>query len=860
MREALTEHYLAAKRIAMHAVDLADVEREQFIAAEAGSDDALKAEVRWMLAAMTQSGLPQWPLIVQANADLSGGDAEAAAPSHYRLLNQLGEGGMGVVYLAERDDGGYVQLVALKLLGAAAEGSPILVERFARERQMLALLDHPAIARLLDGGVFSNGKPFLAMEYVDGDRIDRWCDRHKLDLRARLVLFLKVCEAVEYAHRHLIIHRDIKPANILVKADGTPKLLDFGIARLLDAETVDAVTATGQHAMSVSYASPEQIACKLLTTTTDVYSLAAVLYQLVAGTTPFAATGTPIERMNAILDLDPPPPSSQAQTTRRVPADIDSILLKALRKEPAERYGSVAALAADLQRHLDGRPVEARRGQRLYRADRFVRRHRWPVLATALVIALGAAFLADRAHYLHQVEAERNKALALSGFMTQLFANAAPAEAKGENVTVRAMLDRGTADLSKRTDIDPVTKADLLSTMGQSYMGLHLWQQAQVPLQEAQNIFDHEDAPLVDRVRMREDLAEAANFLGENAKGVAISREGQQLLSSDKERYFQQWANLRLLELSNQSSQSDIEPTVLIPKLHALATSIEKRKDPFLRTTLGDIYTTLAALQERTGDLDGALASVNVAVRHGDYEGADPEVRLTLRASQARYLIVHGDVAQGVARLESLDRDYVRLVGADTMTRAESLNNLSVALQKLGRSEQAIEVGARSVAIAHHAGGDDNRLYLQIAVGQAMELLGAQRFDEAEALIKKVLPALESKVGPGNGAVNYAYGLNALARIQLSGHNDPAAAIATLEQSRQVMKNNVDGFLVVYEKIPQYTAQAWLVMRKPVAAAKALDDYQAVLDSLHDAADSRWRKRLANMRASLELGKVVTTN
>jgi tetratricopeptide (TPR) repeat protein len=425
---------------------------------------------------------------------------------------------------------------------------------------------------------------------------------------------------------------------------------------------------------------------------------------------------------------------------------------------------------------------------------------------------------------------------------------------------VRAVLDRGTADLSKRTDIDPVTKADLLSTMGQSYMGLHLWQQARVPLQEAQNIFDHEDAPLVDRVRMREDLAEAANFLGENAKGVAISREGQQLLSSDKERYFQQWANLRLLELTNQSSQSDIEPMVLIPKLHALATSIEQRKGPFLRTTLADIYTTLAALQERTGDLDGALASINVAVRHGDYEGADPEARLTLRAQHAREQIVHGDVAEGVAELESLDRDYVRLVGADTMQRAVSLSNLAVALLQLGRREQALETGGRAVEIAHRAGGDDNRYYLQLAVGQATQLLAVQRFDESESLINKVLPSLKLQDGPGNGAVNYAYALNALARIQLSGHSDPAAAIATLEQSRQVMKNNVDGFLVVYEKIPQYTAQAWLAMRKPVAAAKALDDYQAVLDSLHDAADSRWRKRLDNMRASLAIGKIVTTH
>ena len=863
MYQQLTDRYLAAKRIAMHAADLAHEEAERYIVAEVQADDVLEAEVRWMLAVMTQSGTPAVPLKAVVKVDLSGGDAEAASPSHYRVLKRLGEGGMGVVYLAERDDGGYVQQVALKMLGTAAEGSPVLLERFARERQLLARLEHPGIARLLDGGVLSNGKPFLAMEYVDGVRIDVWCERHKLDLRARIEIFLRVCTAVEDAHRNLVIHRDIKPANILVTEDGTPKLLDFGIARLLDDAPLDSVTQTGQHAMSLSYASPEQIACKPLATTTDVYSLGAVLYQLITGSTPFAFTGTPVELMNAILNLDATPPSRHTEAAKagrqqpRVPADIDAILLKALRKIPGERYPSVAALAADLRRHLNNRPVEARRGQRLYRADRFVQRHRWPVLAGALVIALGAAYLSDRARQFHQIEAERNKALALSGFMTQLFANAAPAAANGENVTVRQVLDRGVASLLKRTDIDPVIKGDLLGTMGESYIGLQMWQAARLPMQAAQKILDDARAPLEDRARMRENLALVAASLGENAKGAAISREGQQLLAATRAEHFNQWANLRSLELVNQSSQSDIAPTVLVPKLRKLVAMMEQRKDPALRDQLSEAHTTLAALLERTGDADGALASMKTAVREGDYDGRSPDYRFTLRGNYARQLIMHGDLVEGVALLQSLDRDYVRLVGSDTMPRAMHLNNLSAALVKLGRQAEALDAGAQSVEIAQRAGGDDNRFYLQLAVGQAMSLIGAKRFDEAEALINKVLPALKAQIGPGNGAVNYAYALNALARIQLSGHNDPAAAINTLEQSREVMGSKLAGFLVVYEAIPLNTARAWLALHQPVEAAMALDRYQAVLDGMHEPADSNWRKRLANMRASLKAGKTV---
>ncbi len=405
MQGALTDRYVEAKRLALQAAELSVDERDAFIAYACAGDDALERELRWMLQALDATHTATLPVLSAVSPDLSGHDAQATAPRHYRLLRHLGEGGMGTVYLAERCDGDFTQPVALKLLAAAAEGSPILTERFGQERKLLARLEHPGIARLLDGGALADGKPFLAMEYVQGERIDAWCDRHALDLSARITLFLKVCAAVEYAHRNLIIHRDIKPANILVTEDGTPKLLDFGIARILDDQTDLLATATAAHAMTLAYASPEQIERLPLTTAADVYSLGVVLYQLVTGRRPYQHLVTPHLLSNAIVTGDLVPPSRAARQARQeagqplsrkrtVPRDLDAIVLKALRRQADERYPGVAALADDLQRFLECRPVQARRGRQWYRVRRFVKRNRWPLAAgSAVLLAVVAGLL-----------------------------------------------------------------------------------------------------------------------------------------------------------------------------------------------------------------------------------------------------------------------------------------------------------------------------------------------------------------------------------------------------------------------------------------------------------------------------------
>ncbi|MCX7513975.1 serine/threonine-protein kinase [Frateuria sp. STR12] len=402
MAGQLTDRYVEAKRIAMVAMDVDASARDALIDGHVGEDAELAREVRWMLEAIERTHTATLPFAPAAEPpDLSGQQTQATAPRNYRILRLLGEGGMGMVYLAERCNEGFSQQVALKFLHAANEGSPILHERFSQERRLLARLEHPGIARLLDGGVMDSGRPFLAMEYVEGLRIDEWCDAHSLSLNERLVLFLKVCDAVEFAHRNLVIHRDIKPANILVTADGMPKLLDFGIARIIEEGGQVLATATAAHALTLAYASPEQIEQQPLTTGADVYSLGVVLYQLIAGRRPYQHLVTPHLLSNAIVGgqvLAPSrtlreAPADRRRPWRSIPADIDAIVLKALRRQVSQRYASVGEFAEDLRFYLARRPVRARRGRQWYRLRRFAQRNRWPLAAAGMVLAAALAGL-----------------------------------------------------------------------------------------------------------------------------------------------------------------------------------------------------------------------------------------------------------------------------------------------------------------------------------------------------------------------------------------------------------------------------------------------------------------------------------
>jgi tetratricopeptide (TPR) repeat protein len=398
-------HWDTVKALFSAALELPRDDRAAFLTLESGGDPALIAEVQSLLDSHEQPGAFLDTVTHEFRSQAFA--SPSSAPSRigerigaYRIVGVLGTGGMGDVFKAIRDDEQYHSEVAIKLMRADVRSS-LTEQRFRIERQILAGLDHRNIARLLDGGTSEGGMPYVVMELVMGQPIDAWCDARQLGVRERVQLFLQVCAAVSYAHQHLVVHRDLKPNNILVTADGSVKLLDFGIAKLLEAEADTAVaeasaTATTLRAMTLDYASPEQVSGAHVTTVSDVYSLGVVLYRLLTGKSPYAVRGNDAARMAEILsDTAPTRPS---QVEHEVDADLDNILLMTLRKEPQRRYASVEQLANDLRNYLNGMPVSARGNSFRYRAGKFVRRRRVELAAGVFVgcALLGALLFSMR--------------------------------------------------------------------------------------------------------------------------------------------------------------------------------------------------------------------------------------------------------------------------------------------------------------------------------------------------------------------------------------------------------------------------------------------------------------------------------
>lgn len=401
----------------------------------------------------------------------------------YRLERRLGAGGMAEVWLADRVDGAFRRQVAIKLLfrHAGARARDTFARRFERERDILASLDHPNIARLHDAGVTPAGQPWLALEYVEGETLTTWCDLRRLTPRARVDLFRQVLRAVQHAHANLVIHRDLKPGNILVSADGQVRLLDFGIAKLVEPEGgprgATELTRLAGPPMTPEYASPEQLAGQPLTTGSDIYSLGVVLYELLCGERPYELKlASPAQLEQAILESDPRPPSRRAilapaaaargstgaELRRVLAADLDAIVLRALAKRPGERYASAEAFAADLDRWLEGLPVEARAPTNLYRARKFVRRHALAVsLGAGAAVALVVVTVAAVAMGL-QAREDSARAVAARDFMLNIFKLAEQEKARGSQITARDVLERGRKDVMTRLAGQPRLQAELL--------------------------------------------------------------------------------------------------------------------------------------------------------------------------------------------------------------------------------------------------------------------------------------------------------------------------------------------------------------------------------------------------------------
>ncbi|MGC1548027.1 MAG: serine/threonine-protein kinase [Rhodanobacter sp.] len=791
MSEARLQRYALAKPIALAALDMDITERESYLTANCGDDEALREEVRWMLEAaevITGNADLLLPLLEDVPDD-AGSSVYSTGSSQYRILWRLGEGGMGVVYLAERvlDEGTpsegisdqIRQLVALKFLNAT--GMPgELRRRFAEERRILATLNHPNIAHLIDAGTIRDGRPFLALEYVQGERIDEWCESRRLSLRERVTLFLKVCAAVQYAHQQLVIHRDIKPANILVTADGEPKLLDFGIARLLD--HVDGVatarTTTMQRALTIAYASPEQVRGLPLGTAADVWSLGVVLYQLVCGVRPFGGRDVDgaLDVSNAIVTGRLVSPSRQLrhasletqQVVRAVPTDIDAIAMKALRSDPAKRYASVGELGDDLRRFLAARPVRARQGRNWYRARLFTRRHRLGLGVAALLMVLLGAFAMDREAQLRRMEIERDKTQAIAGFLQELFENADPTHAHGSHVTVREVLDSGSAQLMSRKDISSPVRVNLLLSMARSYNQLSLGGQAIPLLKQARELQHTYGASALERGEVLAALGRAYSTVIDLASAIPVDQESIALLSQAPGDHADEILRVRINLLYNQLGVLDVPLAQVVDQIQQIVTQLETRAkpDPELHV---QALAVLSMARASEGQDQAAIAAATRALDEADrlYVKDDP-TRVYYNFTLA-LVSMRADPAGAVQRYRQAIADYDHMVGTPGPGLAGLLSYFGGALGQMGQSADAVLALERAAHMAQSFAADSPDFYLGTLNSLAQQYIELGRDADAEALLKPQLPQLTQRVASHSvwATTNAADALNVLGTVAL---------------------------------------------------------------------------------------------
>lgn len=504
---AVSEKWQQIKSIFLDALEIEEPRREKFLIEICGDDSELRNEVEKLLAAHFKSENFIEKPVAEINS-LFQTTVNQKVPQrfgNYKIIRQIGRGGMGAVFLAARADDQFNKRVAIKVLRRGVDTEDVL-RRFRQERQILAALEHPFIARLLDGGMSEDGLPYLVMEYVEGIALDRYCDEHNFSTEERLEIFRKVCSAVQYAHQNLVVHRDLKPSNILVTEDGEPKLLDFGIAKFLNpelsAQTI-APTATFVRLMTPEYASPEQIRGRNITTASDIYSLGVILYKLLTGHAPYQFENTsPQEIERVVCETEPVRPSSfvlshsqnhttqpneqrtkdKGQRTNSLKGDLDNIVLKALRKEPERRYKSVEKFSEDIERYLKGLPVSARPNTFSYRAGKFIKRHKVGVAAAALILLSLIGGIAIAAWQADVARAERDRAQAaqikaerisqfLSAALTYSDPSAAVAGTKNRrDATINEMLDDFAPRIETELAEQPDVRAFLQRTVGLAYI------------------------------------------------------------------------------------------------------------------------------------------------------------------------------------------------------------------------------------------------------------------------------------------------------------------------------------------------------------------------------------------------------
>ena len=782
----------AVDEIFSGALSLSGEERAQFVRCRCAGDEQLERQVISLLEASEASDDALalrfdtarehlWRSVI-GDEESAGEDLSGQRVNAWRLVKRLARGGLATVYLARRVDGAFEQTVAFKVLRRGLDTDD-LVARFRAERQMLSSLDHPSIARIIDGGALENGRPYLVLEFVDGLPITAWCEDNETDIRDRVKLLVDVLQALSHAHKHLIVHRDIKPSNILVSKDGHVALLDFGIAKLLDPDAMpgaSTLTRTGVSLLTPGYGSPEQVAGHAVTTASDIYQVGQVLYELLAGKRPF-------DRSETAAGAGLIPPSRALRGTahhKQVRGDLDAIVGKALQPEPARRYASADHMIADLQRYLDGRPVLARPDTLRYRMAKLHKRRPWLMPALATLVLATAAYVATLTQYAQRLQTEQRRAEAAQSFMIDILRSAdpyAPADAvRGSTITVVEAIDLGVERLRSEYHADLQLRASLLASIADTYRSLDKPAKAielrleALELERALHGNQSEPvlaslAMLANEYKTTGNFAQAAKFYDEQLAvartlyageapqlGVAEAMSADFLRSNslyDASKALLQSAIPKMRNAPHEYAQPLISALVWLAGLMETEASDEMMSLLLEARELSEAAYGAVSLQSAFVHAQTA-ASLSLL---GDYERADERFQVAISMFEALVGPDHGETL--IART-NLGRLYSRM---NEFSRAEELHRdvLERYIDKYGTGHRGVAINYQQLASAI---GRQGRFPESIPLHQsAFESYRAVLGDNHHALADPLVSIAYAELQLGNFAAAEATARQALA-------------------------------------------------------------------------------------------------
>ena len=774
-----SERWARVKELFEAAADLAPNERATLLNKECDGDTALRREVESLLDSDAQTGGFIEQPVLEMPRDLFPDPPEESLVGRqfgaYQIIREIGRGGLGAVYLAARADDEYRKEVAIKLVRRGLDTEDIL-RRFRNERQILAQLDHPNIARLIDGGTTDDGLPYFVMEYVNGEPINAYCDAHGLTTTERLKLFRKVCAAVTYAHQNLVIHRDLKPSNILVASDGEPKLLDFGIAKLLgqDEEAL-AQTMAGQRVMTPEYASPEQVKGEKITTTSDVYSLGVLLYELLTGRRPYRLkTRTPDEISRAITTQEPEPPSTALAKLHHPPSsilhprslrgDLDNIVLMAMRKEPARRYASVGQFSEDIRRHLAGLPVVARKDTVTYRTSKFVNRHRIGVAAAALVLLSLVGGIVATLIQSRTASRERAKAEAISVFLGRALNASNPDRNPTGQPTVKDILDDASKRLATEELADqPDVKAELQRIIGESYLSLGQYDLAEqnltAALQTQTRIFGEDGvATLKTGVALatlwsgaKADYAKANQFYFANVPRLRVAQKKGTIPTNYLSAALNGFALVRRAQGDSKEAETLLrEELTLLPYVSA-----EQKNG------LGVARAILALTLADQGKFDEAITLVRDKIAAIREKKTEPTSELAANLTGlGSFLLENEQAGESLESLREAEAIYRKLYSDANLQLGDNLRLQAQAFFSEGKHVEAEARIAETLTIYRAATGPQFINFATALMVHGLVCSQTGRIDEAEKLLREAvriraenMPATHFLRATANGAL-----------------------------------------------------------------------------------------------------------